>query len=347
MPPLMPLPIHRGQQQTLAPLAPTAWSPWTGSWDQESLANSFNTMTMVPPAVTDWVADSGASSHTTSDVGNLTSVCPPHINDPSSFTVGNISSLPVTSVVDTTLPGLFYLNNVLVTPDIIQNLLSICRFTTDNWCSMEFDPFGLSMKDLSTRNVITRCDSSGPLYTMRLPSRSTSSSSVAAPTTLLASASTWHRHLCHPGVDTMSKLSNAFSIICSKHTHDLCHTCQLGRHTCMPFISSTSSADNNFDLIHCDLWTSPIVNIFGCKYYLVILDDRSHFVWTFPLCMKSDTFPILSIFLPLFPCCLAAPLKPSVVTTAMSSTMPPPANLELTGTSYMGDLKVYQITNFK
>jgi hypothetical protein len=59
-----------------------------GLWDQQSLANSFNTMTMVPPAVIDWVADSGASNNTTSDAGNLTSVCPPHINDHSSIIVG-------------------------------------------------------------------------------------------------------------------------------------------------------------------------------------------------------------------------------------------------------------------
>jgi hypothetical protein len=89
------------------------------SWDQQSLVNSFNTMTMVPPAVTDWVADSDASNHTTSDAGNLTSVRPPHINVPSSIIVGNRSSLPVTLVGDTTLPGAFYLNNVLVTPNII------------------------------------------------------------------------------------------------------------------------------------------------------------------------------------------------------------------------------------
>jgi hypothetical protein len=63
--------------------------------------------------------------------------------------VGNGSPLPVTLVGDTILPGLFYLN-VLVTPDIIQNLLSVHRFTTNNWCSMEFDPFSLSVKDLST-----------------------------------------------------------------------------------------------------------------------------------------------------------------------------------------------------
>jgi hypothetical protein len=253
-------------------------------------------MTIVPPVVTNWVADSGASNHTTSDADNLTSVRPPHISDPSSIIVGNGSSLPITSVGDTTLPGPFYLNNIFVTLDIIQNLLSVHRFTTDNGCSIEFDPFGLSMKDLSTRNVITRYDSSGPLYTMRLPSRSTPSSSVAAPTALVASTFTWHHRLGHPGVDTLSKLSNASSIICSRCTHDLCHTCQLGHHTRIPFVSSTSCADNNFDLIHYDLWTSPIVSISRCKYYLVILDDHSHFVWTFPLHVKSETFPTLSIF---------------------------------------------------
>jgi hypothetical protein len=87
---------------------------------------------MVPPTVTDWVANSSASNHTTSDPGNLTYICSPHINDPSSIIVGNISSLPVTSVGDTALPGPFYLNNVLVTPNIIQNLISIHHFTTDN-----------------------------------------------------------------------------------------------------------------------------------------------------------------------------------------------------------------------
>jgi hypothetical protein len=124
------------------------------------------------------------------DVGNLTYIHPPHLNDPSSIIVGNISSLSVTSVGDTALLGPFYLNNVLFTPDIIQNILSVHRFTTDNWCSIEFDPFCLSVKDLSTRNVITTCDSSGPLYTMCLPSRSTPLSSVAASTALVASAST-------------------------------------------------------------------------------------------------------------------------------------------------------------
>jgi hypothetical protein len=121
-----------------------------GAWHQQSLVNSFSTMAMTPPVVTDWVTDSGASNHTTSNAGNLTSVHPPTSIDPSSIIVGNGSSLPVTSVGDSGLLGPFYLNNILVTPDIIQNLLSVHRFTIDIWCFMEFDPFGLSVKDLST-----------------------------------------------------------------------------------------------------------------------------------------------------------------------------------------------------
>jgi hypothetical protein len=146
---------------------------------------------------------------------------------------------------------------------------------------MEFDSFGLSVKDLSTRNVIIRCNTTRPLYTMRLPSHPASSSPTSAPSSLVASASTWHRCISHPGVNVTSKLSHDSSIICSRCSHDLCHACHLGRHIHLPLISSISHADNNFDLIHCDTWTSPVVSVSGYKYYLVILDDHSHFVWTF------------------------------------------------------------------
>jgi hypothetical protein len=76
-------------------------------------------MMMVPRVITNWVTNSKASNHTTSSAGNLPSVRPPLPTDPSSIIVGNGSSLPVTSVGNITLPDPFYLNNVLVTPDII------------------------------------------------------------------------------------------------------------------------------------------------------------------------------------------------------------------------------------
>jgi hypothetical protein len=104
-------------------------------------------------AVTDWVADFGVSNHTTSDASNLTSVRPPTFTDPSSIIVSNGSALPVISAEDPALLGLFYINNVLVTPDIIQNLLSVRHFTTNDWCSMKFDMFEGSLYTERDRQV--------------------------------------------------------------------------------------------------------------------------------------------------------------------------------------------------
>jgi hypothetical protein len=268
--------------------------------------NSFSTMALQPPhnSVNDWVADSGASYHTTHSVGNISNPRPLNSTSPSSIVIGNGSTLPVTSVGDSVIPGPFYLNNILLAPDIVQNLFSVRYFTTDNWCSMEFDPFGLTVKDLTTRNVIARSNSTGPLYTLRLLSSTASSrtspcamSTIVAPRILAAVAmSTWHRHLGHPDPAALSSLSRSSFISCTSTTHDFCHACQLGKHTRLPFSSSSSRVEKALDLLHLDLWTSPVISVSGSKYYLVILDDFTHYLWTFLLKQKSDTFTTLSIF---------------------------------------------------
>jgi hypothetical protein len=125
-------------------------------------------MTLHPPptSIQDWVADSSATHHTTPSVGNISTIHPLASSNPSSIVVGNGSSLSITSVGDSILPGLFYLNNILLAPDMVQSFLSV---RTDNWCSMKFDSFGLSVKDLTTKNMIVRLNNTSPMYTMRLP----------------------------------------------------------------------------------------------------------------------------------------------------------------------------------
>jgi hypothetical protein len=66
-------------------------------------------------------------------------------------------------------------------------------------------------------------------------------------------------------------------------------------HIRLPFPSYSSRAIRAFDLIHCDLWTSLVPSVSGYKYYF-ILDDCTHYSWTFLLRHKSDTFPTLSHF---------------------------------------------------
>jgi hypothetical protein len=208
VPPYDVPPLTPPQLTPLGTSTPTPWSPLARGWHPAALVAAFSTMAMTPPS-SDWVVDSGASYHTTSNTGTLSH---PHPSHPSSIVVGNGSTLSVTSVGASVLPEPFYLNNVLVAPHFTHNLLYVCRFTTDNSCSIEFDPFGFSVKDLATRTPLARCDSLGPLYTLQPSSTCASSPPVLVSTT---SSTTWHCRLVHPGPDVMNKLTSSLDLLCS------------------------------------------------------------------------------------------------------------------------------------
>jgi hypothetical protein len=77
-------------------------------------------------------------------------------------------------------------------------LISTRRFSIDNKCSIEFDPFGFSVKDLLTKDVIIRCNIHGELYTFPSSVTPRTAHGLLATTTEL-----WHRRLGHLGRDSM------------------------------------------------------------------------------------------------------------------------------------------------
>jgi hypothetical protein len=99
-------------------------------------------------------------------------------------------------------------------------------------------------------------------------------------------------------VTRLSKLTSVIPMCNEDASSRLCHThtCQLSRHVHLPLRTTTSRAINIFDLIHYDLRTSLVLSVSGYKYYLVVLDDCSHYLWTFPLRLKFDAFPTLTQF---------------------------------------------------
>src|SRR5687768_6346386 len=122
---------------------------------------------------------------------------------------------------------------------MIHNLLSIRQFTTDNSCSVDFDPSGLTVRDLASRRPLLRCDSTGALYTLRFPSSAAPPSVFPVSATFAAAPSTtWHRRLGHPGRDAMARLGRSAHLPCARAPDEhLCHACQLGRHARLPFSS--------------------------------------------------------------------------------------------------------------
>ncbi|GJU33246.1 ribonuclease H-like domain-containing protein [Tanacetum coccineum] len=148
-----------------------------------------------------WYMDTRAIFHLSSHTGNLqTSFLNRNFH---SVIVGNGSSIPVThsghvQILNPYRP--LHLRNVLVTPNIIKNLVSVRKFTTDNKCSIDFDPYGFTVRDYHTRQTLLRCDSTGDLYPLHV---------VASAFALLTNNhSFWHQRLGHPGDAVIQTLSS-------------------------------------------------------------------------------------------------------------------------------------------
>nr|GEW53933.1 ribonuclease H-like domain-containing protein [Tanacetum cinerariifolium] len=236
-----------------------------GSGQATLLPNAFNATTVQDPVSGNWNMDTCASSHLNDSVHCLNDILNMCIY--SSIAFGDGRFIPVTNSGHSVLSTLFRplrLNNVLITPNIVKNLISVRQFVRDNSCTVEFDPFGFSMKDFITRRVLLRYDSTGDLYPLMKPS--------TIPHAFLTSQYTWHQRLGHPGSEVLRRLVSSDSISCNKEKLPvLCHACQLGKHVKLPFVSSSSSVTSCFNIVHLDLWTFPVLSLSGFQYYVLFL----------------------------------------------------------------------------
>ncbi|GJV32043.1 ribonuclease H-like domain-containing protein [Tanacetum coccineum] len=225
------------------------------------LPYAFTMSTIYDPASGAWNFDTGASSHLNNSVNSLSEIFNTCMYP--SVSVGDGHFIPVTNMGHSILPTptrFLHLNNVLITPHIVKNLIYVRQFVRDNNCTIEFDAFGFFVKDFLTRRVLLRCDSTGDLYPVTTPS--------PIPHAFLVSQHTWHQRLGHPGGEVLRCLVSSNFILCNKEKPPvLCHACQLGKHVRLPFVSSSTVISSCFDIIHSDVWTSPILSLSGFKYY--------------------------------------------------------------------------------
>ncbi|GJY73296.1 hypothetical protein Tco_0477727 [Tanacetum coccineum] len=160
----------------------------------------FNTTTLQEPTSGNWNMDTGASSHLNDSVHCLSDILNMCIYP--SVAVGDRRFILVTNSGHSVLSTPFRplrLNNVLITPNIVKNLIFVRQFVRDNSCTVEFDHFGFSVKDFITRRVLLLCDSTGELYPVTKPS--------TIPHAFLTSQYTWHQRLGHPGSEVLRHLN--------------------------------------------------------------------------------------------------------------------------------------------
>lgn len=101
--------------------------------------------------------------------------------------------------------------------------------------SVEFDPFGFSVKDFHTWILLMRCNSSGDLY----PIATKSPNKALPPSTFVVlSTELWHNHLRHPWVTILISLHWDNFLQCNKSLNNyFCNSCPLYKQIKLPFIA--------------------------------------------------------------------------------------------------------------
>ncbi|GJZ46817.1 ribonuclease H-like domain-containing protein [Tanacetum coccineum] len=265
-------------------LCEAAWLHQRTASNKTGCAKSIHRRATINTMASPYCASPGLPMHHSNNVFNTCMYL--------SISVGDGHSIFVTNTGHSILPTptkSLHLNNVLITPHIVKNLISARQFVRDNNCTIEFDAFGFSVKDFLTRRVLLRCDSTGDLYPVTSPS--------PIPHAFLVSQHMWHQRLGHPRGEVLRHLVSSNFISYNKEKPPvLCHACQLGKHVRLPFVSSSTVISSCFDIIHSDVWTSPIPSLSGFKYYVLFLDHYSQFVWVYPLVNKSDVMSKFVLF---------------------------------------------------
>jgi hypothetical protein len=188
----------------------------------------------------------------------------------------------------------FHLKNILHCPQAATNLLSIQKFCQDNACYFLLTSSHFFVNDLQTHAILLAGRSENGLYPLWLKNASSKFRPLfTALLGLRTSLSVWHYRLGHSSFNNVSRVIKAHGLRTSNENSNkeiFCDSCQLGKSKRLPFSPSTRISSHLLELIHTDLWTSPISSISGCKYYIIFVDDFTHYTWFYPLHAKSEAY---------------------------------------------------------
>ena len=240
-----------------------------------------------------WYADSGANQHITADLENLNLSNEPY-QGTADVAVGNGFGLQIANTGSSSLTAqnsTFKLKNVLHCPNVPINLLSIQKFCEENHCLFVLTATCFLVKDIRTGQVLLQGHSRDRLYPIPLHSISTCSPlGLTAFLGLKTLTSVWHQRLGHLAMPIVQRVINhhKLPITGTSDKTSFCEPCQLAKNKRLPFVKSNRESSFSFQLVHSDVWQSPVVSLSGFCYYVTFIDDFSRFSCLFPLKLKFD-----------------------------------------------------------
>ncbi|CAA7017240.1 unnamed protein product [Microthlaspi erraticum] len=268
--------------------APPNVSPWQPRANMAAAA---------PMNSNNWLLDTGATHHLTSDLNNLS--LHQLYNGGDEVTMADGSTIQISHTGFTSLPTpsrSLALNDVLCVPNVHKNLISVYRLYNSNQVSVEFFPAHFQVKDLRTGVRLLQRRTKDELY--EWPVNPTNKASFFASPSPKASLPSWHSRLGHPSPPVLNKLVSQFSLPCSTSSKTLspCSHCLINKSHKLPFFTNTIVSSQPLQYIYSDVWMSPIISTENFKYYLVLVDHHTRYTWMYPMKQKSQVRDIFIAF---------------------------------------------------
>jgi hypothetical protein len=109
----------------------------------------------------------------------------------------------------------------------------------------------------------------------------------------------WHKHLGHPSQKLVTQIIKSFSLPIKHkdHVSYLCTSCSNNKTHKQPFRPTSLVSHAPLDLIYTDVWgPSNIVGLDGSRFYLILVDHFTKYIWFYPMSNKSYVSSIFPQF---------------------------------------------------
>lgn len=195
---------------------------------------------------------------------------------------------------------------------LILHLLSIHKLCLQNNVCCYFDAYRFSIQNLPLGKILYEglCkDGVYPIPSLSSlnPTAYTASqvSNLSKISGLSPSNSTqillWHQRLGHPSAKLLHPAIHSVNPEFTFNNVDICCSsckfCISAKMHKLPLNKHEIQSTSMLQIVHSDVWgPTPISSLFGYNYYVVFIDDFTHFTWFFLLKQKSEVFTVFKHF---------------------------------------------------